>query len=161
MESWDLRPIEIANLLNPAFCGEIMLNTMTSYQATAKKNFPFALSFLILPIILYSHTRQIIPLKQDMYSWIQENPEIKIGFADRTNQLVPYTKEAISFLLQKGYIISDNMGNLSPVKSLKVRKKENATNEVNDCIKMSIIIGRKFARSGSVSVTYAMWGVMP
>ncbi|MFA5331269.1 MAG: three component ABC system middle component [Methanoregula sp.] len=161
MEAWESRPIEIKNLLNPAFCGELLLNTMTSYQVTAKKNFPFALSFLTLPIILHASTRHTIPIKQDMYSWIQENPGIKIGFADRTKQLVPYTKEALSFLLQKGYIIFDNEGNLAPVKSLKTRKKQTVTNEVNDCIKMSIILGRKFARSGSVNVTYAMWGVMP
>lgn len=83
MKSWESRPTEVANLLNPAFCGEILSNTISSYHSTTHKNFPFALSFLILPIVLHSPTRRTMPPRKGMHVWLQENPEIKINFANR------------------------------------------------------------------------------
>jgi hypothetical protein len=161
MDSWEMRPIEVANLLNPAFCGEILFYAMSGYHAESQKNFPYVYSFLVLPIILHSNTREKIPPKKNMNSWIQENPEIKIGFSDRVKNLIPITKEALIFLIQTGCLNFDNFGDLYIIKSVKARNKQNKSAEIENCIRNSTILGRKLAKSGSISVTYAMWGIKP
>lgn len=161
MDSWICRPIEVANLLNPAFCGEILYHTISGYHATSQRNFPYVFSFLTLPIILHSNTREKIPPKKDMYSWLQENPELKIGFSSRAKSLIPITKEALIFLFNADCLNYDDNGDIYLVKKLKTMKNLNRSVEIEDCIKKSIILGRKFARSGSLSVTYAMWGIKP
>jgi hypothetical protein len=162
MDSWENRPVEVANLLNPAFCGELLHFTITSYYAQSQRNFPFSLSYLVLPIILHSNTRKRIPLKKDMFSWIEENPDMKIGFSDRVKSLIPFSQEALLFLIQTNFANIDNLGNLYVVNPLNEKKyKSIGSDEITDCIKKSVIIGRKLASAGSVPVIYAMWGIKP
>ena len=40
MTLWETRSTEVANLLNPAFCGELMLCCIKTYMETSKKPFP-------------------------------------------------------------------------------------------------------------------------
>ena len=37
MRSWDYRPDEVKNLLNPAFCGRVIYGTISEYQKNTKK----------------------------------------------------------------------------------------------------------------------------
>ena len=53
MENWEDRSKIVANLLNPAFCGEILRRAIVSYNENEENMlFPFSLLYLILPIIL-------------------------------------------------------------------------------------------------------------
>ena len=52
MEIWEDRSKIVANLLNPAFCGEILRRAIVSYNENEENMlFPFSLLYLILPII--------------------------------------------------------------------------------------------------------------
>lgn len=51
MENWEDRSKIVANLLNPAFCGEILRRAIASYNDNEENMlFPFSLLYLILPI---------------------------------------------------------------------------------------------------------------
>ena len=45
MTLWETRSTEVANLLNPAFCGELMLCCIKTYMETSKKDKFFLLNY--------------------------------------------------------------------------------------------------------------------
>ena len=99
MVQWDKRTPEIANLLNPSFCAIILYAAIAEYQKKAKDGIPFPLIYLILPVVLHKSTRYRITSKTNMIVWLQRNPDVLVGFPERAKSMVPYTNEAIEFLL--------------------------------------------------------------
>ena len=163
MIPWEERPVEIANLFNPAFCGEVLRRSINFYQQTNSLPFPYPLTFLVLPIILHRDTRERLSSRQrlTLHAWLQRNPVLKIGFAERASELIPITKEAIIFLLQVDAVRFDEQAGLisQPYKSVSITGQDKG--EIADCYRKAEIIGRLFARAGTVTTVYAMWGVRP
>jgi hypothetical protein len=163
MISWHRRPVEIANLLNPAFCGEIIRRSAQAYQEISSKAFPYPLAFLILPIVLHKRTRELIAMKRRklLHVWLEDNPEVKIGFAERAAEFVPLTKEALIFMLQMNVmtIETNAMLKILPFKKVTVQGLENQ--EIADCYRQAEFVGRWFARGGTIETIYIMWGVRP
>lgn len=164
MIPWEKRPMEIANLLNPAFCGEIMRRCVAKYQSTSSRPMPYSLLFLVLPIVLHRKTRERMPTttaRKQMHTWLMENQEVKIGFADRSRSLVHITKEAVAFLMQIDTLKINKQGFLtSPAYEPLAVSRQNA-GEVSDCYNKAEIVGQWFARTGSAATIYIMWGVKP
>lgn len=160
MNTWEERPTEVANLLNPAFCGQLLRCAVQEHQRVSSRPLPYPLAFLVLPIVLHKATRERIRsnIRQPMHAWLQDNQEVRIGFAERAKELVPITNESLAFLLQLGVLSLDDQA------GMRVRIRRNADGqaegEVPDCYLKSTLVGRWFARSGSATI-YTMWGVKP
>src|SRR5688572_18103696 len=79
------RPVEVMGLLNPAFTGTLLTRTIGAYNQQSHSEFPFALSFLLLPIIMHPPTRRVLPtrISAHMHAWLQNHSEIRVGFAQR------------------------------------------------------------------------------
>ena len=60
MKRWDLRPFEIRNLFNPAFCGLILFRGLQGYEEENLDGMPFSLTLLVLPLRLHKESRQVI-----------------------------------------------------------------------------------------------------
>jgi ABC-three component (ABC-3C) system Middle Component 3 len=163
VKTWELRPIEVAHLLNPAFCGEVLCCAVRKYNDQSDEAFPFSLSFLVLPIVLHQSTRaRILPnTREQMHVWLQANQDVRIGFAERARRLVPYTKETLSFLAQVDAIQIDKNAGIILLRGAKRRTTPQTDDEVSDCYKKSGIVGRWFARAGNPANVYTMWGVKP
>jgi hypothetical protein len=132
------------------------------YEEDILQPFPFPLVYLILPIVLHTKTRGTIASEKQLHVWLQAHEEVKIGFADRTRQLIPVTKEAIAFLLQVNAIICDDQARLSTVHYRRQHVPQSQREgEIESCYKAAVVIGRWFARVGSVTTIYALWGVKP
>jgi len=156
---WEERPREIAYLLNPAFCGEILRNAIKEYNSHSGP-FPYVLAYLILPIVLHKKTRERIHSRSKMHTFLQKNPDLKIGFAERARQLVTVTNESLTFLMQLGYIELDD------ARLKATSKRTNKINidtytEIYDCFQKALIVGRWFARSENTITVFTMWGVRP
>lgn len=110
METWEDRPIEIAYLLNPAFCGEVLCRSIKAYNSNSDGLFPYPLVFLILPIVLHRKTRESISptTREHLHVWLHAHQDVRVGFAERAKHIVPITKETVAFLLQIGAISIDN-----------------------------------------------------
>ena len=102
MIPWSKRTPEIANLLNPSFCAILLYSAIFEYQKKAKNNMPFSLLYLVMPIVLHKNTRNRVNSRENMVVWLQRNPDVLIGFADRAKSLIGFTNEAIEFLLFQG-----------------------------------------------------------
>lgn len=163
MKSWYERPEEIANLLNPAFCGEVIRRSVTKYYQNTDVPFQYPLLYLILPIVLHRATREQFPFssRKQMHVWLQENQNVRIGFANRAKQLVPITEESVTFLMQLNALLIDNHGNIEVPKYRKLKLKGHNDGEIADIMKKAEIVGKWFANAGTVPTIYTMWGVKP
>ncbi|MCL9634252.1 DUF6521 family protein [Bacillus zanthoxyli] len=167
MIKWETRPVEVANLLNPAFCGMVLREFIASYQGEGKQGISYELVFLILSILLHKDTREKFPTstRKHMHVWIQENPEIRIGFSQRTKELVSFTKESLTFLLLRNYIFWDETGKLNSTKKRYKASFSNQSQEFQQYTKEYLgkarLAGKWFPRSGSNLTIYTMWGIRP
>lgn len=163
MTVWEERPIESANLFNPAFCGEIIRLCVKSYVRETGRGSPYLLSFLVLPTLMYSDTRATMGTRRYafLYNWLQEHPYLRVGFAHRVRELLPISRETLTFLLQIGALTLDDEAGLRPTPYR--RKSLNSQKEVSikDFYDNAELLGKWFARAGDVATIYALWGIKP
>src|SRR6202521_325469 len=102
MRPWEDRPAEVANLLNPAFCGWIIFQCVKSHiDESDGRPMPYALAFLVLPLVLHRYTRETMKsTTRHLQVWLNGNQQSKIGLAERARSLVPYSREALMLLHQ-------------------------------------------------------------
>ena len=161
MKNWAKRTSEIANLLNPAFCASVIYSVVFEYQKKKGAPMPFILTYLILPIILHKPTRDKINSRTNMIVWLQNFPEVLIKFPDRAKSIVPFTNEAIEYLLSYKIIsFSGSDINISNTLS-KTSMQKSTDSEIRDCYTKAEHLGRWFEQIGIVENIYAAWGVKP
>lgn len=82
IQKWENRTPIVANLLNPAFCGEILRRFIKSYNSKSEHNTPFLLCFIVLPILLHKETRDNLPRSTvtHVLTWIDSNDIIFMNF---------------------------------------------------------------------------------
>lgn len=160
-----VRSKEEANLLNPAFCCNCLAASLFGYSDVSKSDMPFALTFMILPIILHKPTRQILPpsTRTSMAAWLSENQSAKVLFYERLMALRPFTREAIHFGMKVNWIspVSGGLIHSSLGEKEINRISKNLTDEVHECFMRSRFLGRWFASVGQTSTLMAFWGIRP
>ncbi len=163
MEQWSKRSIEVASLLNPAFCASLVYLAIKEYSKKVSSGMPFSLMYLILPILLHKTTREDINSKTNMVKWLQNRPELLIGFSKRVNSLIDCTNETIEFLLshEVAKIVDAKfqiINNLSP-NLMRVNAEKNK--EMKDCYLKAEHLGRWFTNMKSQENIYIAWGIRP
>ncbi|MGH8614688.1 MAG: ABC-three component system protein [Gammaproteobacteria bacterium] len=165
MKAWQERTAEEAHLLNPAFSGLLITRAVDEYTRSAAQPLPYALAFLVLPVVLHKRTREALPgsVSTSLAVWLQAKPETRVGFAARTRALLPFTREAIAFLLARGVLIVAEAGGLGrgPTDVRGIARVARMSDEVASCITSAQLVGRWFARSGSPHSIIALWGLRP
>lgn len=163
MISWERRPIEIANLLNPAFCAMVIKDAVTDYKSLQPDGMPYVLSFLILPIALHTSTRVALPKKvrQPLHEWLDRHPQSKVAFPARVRRLAPFTREAIIFAGQKGFFTIALNGNLQSSHPSPRPTSWTEDAETHECLEAAQFLGRWFASTGDISTVFRLWGVRP
>ncbi|UJS18770.1 MAG: DUF6521 family protein [Candidatus Jettenia sp.] len=164
MRKWAKRSPEVAALLNPAFCGFLVSAGLDEYIKKAKDGAPYVFPFIMLPLVLHKPTRLIFPRtsRTTFSAWITnaDTAIAKIGFAERARNMIPYVKEALMFAIQNNSIQVTDSGLLKPV-SPSCKSFSNATQEVNECIRTSIMCGKWFSIVGDFKTAMALLGVRP
>ena len=162
MKKWDERPREIRTLFNPAFCGLVLVRAIEGFTAEANRPMPFSLTLLILPLSLHQRTRNIFKQNNRSYltSILQEHPEIRVGLAQRTRGLFPYTMEAFAYLAAYDVITVDENGGIS-VCDNRVRKSVSGSDETKDCQTVARTLGGKFSRINDRATIYTTLGIRP
>ena len=160
---WSKRPIEIAHLLNPAFCSILLRESIVGCQQEAGTGMPYALASLVLPVVLHKPTRDLLPktITTKLHAWIQDNQSARIGFAERVRWTVPYTKEALHYASRADLIgISDDGLLISKKKRLK-KLPWPKTSEPSVCKSKARFVGRWFSLAGDTATLLATWGIRP
>lgn len=166
MQHWRNRAVEEANLFNPAFCATLI--TKSSIEFIKKSNnrpVPFAISFLILPIILHNRTRDALPSSTvtALLPWLQEHREQLVDFPERVARLKPFSQEALMFAISHGTLLLDEGGlSLGKNKLLTTEKKTpHFTSEARNCLDRAGFLGRWLATAGTPATILAAWSVAP
>ena len=161
---WENRPVEVANLLNPAFCAVVIFEAARSYQKELESSLPYSLSYLVLPLVLHENTRSRLPstTRTKMHSWIRDNADLRIGFAERTRQMQPYTKDSLLFGMTMGIFgVDEQIGTINIYQNRLKRPKWKSGTETDACVKKSALLGKWFALTGEPTTIFAMWGIRP
>lgn len=158
--SWRARPHEEAAHFNPAFCGELLLRTLTHFHKHSPGAMPFVYAFLVLPLTLHPGSRRALPGRADtaFASWAGENAEMLSAVPDRVLSLRPVTREALLFLSQLELIAVDRDGiNFGPKRMRLSAKPVVTTDETEEIRRTAGLLGRWFAlQSDSGSVLQTM-----
>lgn len=161
--SWTERNKIVANLFNPAFCGEIIRATAKEYNKHTNTNFPYAFAFLVLPIVLHKATRERMPrsVRTYFFVWVEQNDDLFFDFSKRTRGMVKYTKEALSFLLIHNKIeISENAEILATNERVKKINKEDYQ-EYNDILKRAEMLGNWLSSTSDIKSIYSFLRITP
>jgi hypothetical protein len=161
--AWSERNTIVANLFNPAFCGEIIRIVANNYNKHTNKNFPFAFTFLVLPILLHKETRDKMPrtTRSYFFVWVEENDYLFFDFSKRTKSMVKYTKEALTFsLAYKRIAISDQGEIVAQTEKAKLFDREDFE-EYNEIVKKAEMLGKWLATTSDVKSIYSFFRIIP
>lgn len=161
--SWTERNTIVANLFNPAFCGEIIRATAKEYNKHTNSKFPYAFAFIVLPIVLHNDTRKRMPrsIRTYFFVWVEQNDDLFFDFAKRTRSMVKYTKEALSFLLIHNKIqITENAEIIATDENVKKINKEEHQ-EYNDILKKAQMLGKWLSSTSDIKSIYSFLRITP
>lgn len=155
---WRTRPAHEAFLLNPAFCARLL---WLSVSEAGETGLSFELLFLPLPLVLHKPTRDRLPstVRTPIGSWITENDNVRVGFAERCRLLVPLTREALLLLCTRELVVFEG-SRVRVVGRIKASLKTDS-GEVKDCVLRARFVGRWFAQAGRSAPIFTLFGVRP
>lgn len=160
-----MRPVDEANLFNPAFCAMLLDFCVFSYCTQERRAMPLYLVPLALPIILHKRTREALPkgISTSMPVWLQENAIARVAFFDRVMALKPYSMEAVRFGVRAKTLSLTYDCSLSAglgAKELDARLSK-IRDEPRECALKARFLGKWFAATGNAATVMALWGVRP
>ena len=166
MQPWSARVVEEANLFNPAFCATLLAKAADDFAKKANRPLPFALTFLVLPIVLHRGTRSALPgsTVTSLLPWVQDNREQIVDFAQRVQSLQPITREALLFGVQHQTLLLTSKGDVAiGAKRQSATDKRTGlfTDEARECVDRAGFLGRWLSTAGTTATNYAAWGVAP
>ena len=159
------RSIEEARLFNPGFLSLLVWSATRSYEAETGDSFPFELTFVALPIALHKRSRDLLPrsTRTSLTAWLEENPELRVGFADRARGLAPFVREAVLFGTIQGLVSIGEDGRLIAADRPRTLTQylRSSSDEVRDCEKRSGFLGKWLGTAGTPTTVMALLGVAP
>lgn len=126
---------------------------------------PFALAFMVLPIVLHKSTRESLPRtsRTSIPAWMQEHAEAKVGFHERLMALRPHTREALRYGLVFDWLAMGDSGVIRSVASdsLISRATRSLDGDAGECISRARFLGKWLGAAASTETTMALWGIRP
>jgi hypothetical protein len=121
----------------------------------------YALAFIVLPVVLHKNTRELLPAdtRTKLHVWMQRHHEVRIGFAERVQNLVPITKEALLFGLQQQALHVDDRGTLIAGERQLSELPAPKSSEAAICLKKAAFLGRWFSEAGKPATLLSSWGI--
>jgi len=166
MQVWNKRVVEEANLFNPAFCAVLLAKASEEFTKKTQQPFPFALAFLVLPVVLHHGTRSALPgsTVTSLLPWIQEHREQLVNFSGRVQSLRAITREAILFGTQNETLTVAGSGGIAiGARRLTATDRRTGlfTDEARECVDRAGFLGRWLAAAGTPATIYSAWGIAP
>ena len=165
MQPWSKRVVEEANLFNPAFGAVLLAKAADEFTKKSHQPFPFALTFLVLPIVLHHGTRSALPGSTitSLLPWVQDHRD-RLNFALRVRSLRAITREAILFGTQNETLAVTESGGIAVGSRRQAATEKRTglfTDEARECVDRAGFLGRWFAAAGTTPTIFAAWGITP
>jgi len=96
-----------------------------------------------------------------LFAWVEDNEDLFYNFSLRAKQMVPFTKEAILFLIQNELVEIDNKGQLivTPKRIKKFSGED--LDEVNTILKKSEMLGKWLSHNSSINSVFSFFRITP
>ena len=165
LQSWGERwAAEEANHFNPAFCGALIYEFVRSYERAKHRPASFALLFCALPIALHPGTRDRLPSRTTtgMFPWLENNPDVRVGFGVMAQNLAPYVREAVRYAVARQAIQFDEGGVVATGRkraSFTRTALDETTTDVRDTVNATRMVARWFAGAGDPASILSGWGI--
>lgn len=155
---------EEANHFNPAFCGVLIYEFIRAYRNARREPPTFVLVFCALPISLHPATRNRLPKSTatGLFTWLQNNRDVRVGFSDRARNLTPYVLEAFRYAAARGAVSFSEGGTVitGPKRaSFSQTALADSTTDVRDTVEAIRKVARWFAAAGDTATILAAWGI--
>lgn len=166
LDLWHRRPLEEAAHFNPAFLCVLTHEFLRDYCKAHAEGAPITIVIVALSACLHRATRDRLPLRTvtPVYKWLQDNEDVKVGFATRTKNLSPFIKEAVLFgMATKTLSVADghNLITGQTKASFPSVFIDDTTAELRAINHQVKFMGRWLSNSGSETAILAAWGVKP
>lgn len=166
IQEWTERPVEEANLFNPAFLCALSYEFIKAYEKEEAEGASLLLIIVALSVCLHTKSRERLPSTtiSFFYGWLQQNEDLLVGFPERAKNLAPYIKQAIMFGIKmkklkvgNGHCVVLAEGKATFSKTFLAETNYETKNIVESCR----LLGRWFAKSGTENSIAAAFGVKP
>jgi hypothetical protein len=92
-------------------------------------------------------------------TWVEKNPSILVGFADRSRNMVPHVREGIMFGVSTSLLVWKEDASLLPGAALPKKELPIDSEEVRDCLRKARAMGSVLANAGAEHTVFALLGV--
>jgi hypothetical protein len=158
---WFQRPIEVANLFNPAFCALLLYQVVKAHETEAGRGLGYPVAFVALPTVLHKDIREQLPNTNatKLHVWLQTHEQVRLRMAGHVQHMAQLTREGLLFALGHGALALDKQGALvlgpNKLSALDVDKGS----ETAHCVKKAAFVGRWFASVANPVAMLALWGI--
>jgi len=164
LQKWQERVPEEAHLFNPAFCGALLYEFIRSYTKAKDDHVDFPLPFCALPLALHPASRDRLPYSTvtSLYTWLEENADMRVDYAARARSLAPYVREALRFTIGRNAIALNANGQLqlgSKRASFPDSYLDGMTPEIKEIVTATRKVARWFGAAGETATIMTAWGV--
>lgn len=163
IKEWEDRTAILANLLNPAFCGEILRRFIKAYNDNSENKTSFLLCFIVLPIVLHKETREQLPKTTNTHllTWIDSKDALFIDFPNRVRDMKPYTNESLMFLLNQQAIIFNKESKIETVTFRKKKFNGEGTAEAEEILKKAEFLGKWLTKADDIKTLFSFLRITP
>jgi len=163
IKEWDNRTAILANLLNPAFCGEIMRRFITAYNNKSEEQTSFLLCFIVLPILLHKDTREQLPKTTNTHllTWIDSKDALFMDFPSRVKNMKAYTKETLMFLLNQQAIVFNAESKIETTTFRKKKFNGEDTEEAEEILKKAEFLGKWLTKAEDIKTLFSFLRITP
>lgn len=148
-------------LFNPAFVAVLLGKASRGHLEESDTPLPFALAFLIAPLVLHAPTRTALPRRVNarLGTWAENHPLVRSELRLRAPGLTSVTPRAIRLGLRTEVLKLEATA-LAPGDVL-ARVSAPAEPDAKECWESAVWVGRWLSRSGPPQTTFALLGVKP
>ena len=158
------RSNEETALLNPAFLATVIHRAVGGFEREVKTGMPFALAFLVPPVVLVESVRSALPSRVDssLATWLQANPGSRLQFAENAAALVPVAREGLMFGIARNVLtLADDRVRATPLPRGAATLMSKNTKDFQDVLNHANFVGRWYAHAGTAETIMTLWGVRP
>ena len=155
---------ETLRLLNPAFLATLIGHAATGYTEYEDHGLPFALAFIVPPLVLHKDTRDVLPkvITSKLPDWAHKSSAELAFLPDHARELQPSVRSAILLGVHFDIIRFDDEARMRASSQFNPKSVQNdlkKSDEIEEIMRKSHFIGRWLSVSGNQPTILSILGI--
>ena len=155
---------ETLRLLNPAFLATVIGHAAVGYSEHRDQGLPFALAFIVPPLVLHKDTRVVLPkmITSKLPDWAHKNSAELAFLPDHARELQAAVRSAIVIGAHFDIIAFDDDARICPASEFNPKSAQKSlkqSDEIEEIMKKSHFVGRWLSVSGNQPTVLSILGI--